>query len=289
MSYNRNFLQSVFITAIVVACCDNALAAPSGGSTFALSVATDTNLQTTRSLTQPAREEDYFQTYKICNEGFYVSSCSNYTIGFNWLKSAKLSQLDGEDVTNVTTRDYYIGDTTLQLYEQLRTFFGHNGNISIRYKKDDGTIDSASPENLIEDRELILNSLCHPRIVTPVCAKCPNGAKVEESTVDVDTNNIAIRGSWKVYTIADCYMTEFEDSTGSYFYVPETVYTDEAVALTTLPDAAKCYYTNTNPGALEALNGDAIGTFVLGLNASQTDNDAQSRIPASDTRLFSSH
>ena len=203
-------------------------------------------------------------TVSICPEGQYLYKCGNYRVGFNWLKSATFTVRDTSTplfLTNDSTKDYYVGDTTLDLYEQMRTFFGHNGHTSIAYKTASG-ISQATPNEYRIDRERILNNVCNPlnSSITITCARCPNDAKVQESSVQINEDEgLVVQGSWNVYTIADCYMKDFEDSTGSYYYVvPST----ENIS-------AECYYTNTNEDALSTLNGDAIGRFVPGLNANR--------------------
>lgn len=286
MSYNRNFLQMFFVATIACVCCDDIYAGPSGIPNMqAVSAQTvsseNASLKTAVRLTNRADPENSVGTKTLCPAGQYISKCGDYRIGFNWLKPAKLpyQQTDGNSeeskLTRATyvTRNYYIGDTTLELYEQMRTFFGHkrdnnNQPYTISYlDAETGNETPATIEELEYDRELILNNLCHPMTSTIVCTKCPNGANVDASTVVFDANNVAIRGSWDFYTIADCYINEFEDSTGAYFYISEDVF---GPAIETAGTGANCYYTNTNPNALETLNGDEIGTFFPALNAGQT-------------------
>lgn len=190
--------------------------------------------------------------------GYYVAACNNYRVGFNWLKKAKVPDLEQSNQNLIvyhTTNDYYSDDDDMiTLLKKMRIFFGHYQDFSL----------INTPENtLLKDRESILNNICNPNDSNTeiYCAKCPNNAKIPLSSVKLDSNHSVISGSWKFYTIADCYMDTFEDSTGTYFYVPDSMNLDEANA----GQAQKCYYANTNPDALDALKGDTIGQIPLGI------------------------
>jgi hypothetical protein len=159
----------------------------------------------------------------------------------------------------------------------MRTFFGHNANTVLSYYDSDDNIQSAQESVYASDREAILNNLCHPSNSVITCAPCPNDATVQESVVGLDDDNLTVRGTWQFFTIADCYMQEFEDSTGSYFYVPDEVQDPSNL---TIENGEKCFYTNTNPDALSTLNGDAIGTFIPGLNLSRTNTETNVSIPS---------
>lgn len=191
----------------------------------------------------------------VCPRGQYVYKCGNYRVGFNWLKSAGFPELQtissGSTNGYTTTKNYYVGDTTLELFEQMRNFF--NGTNTVLSKNEN----SVSPVSPVADRELILNYLCHPATSTITCALCPNNANVPATTVELDDDNKTIEETWDFHTFADCYMDEFEDSTGTYIY---------RLGSTEGQQSAKCYYTNTDPNALDALNGDEIGNFIPGLN-----------------------
>lgn len=206
----------------------------------------------------------------LCPAGQYVAACGNYRVGFNWLKPAKVpkgtttgSTSVSHSITYKTTGNYYISNDILDLYEQMRIFFKKTENlISISSIDEEGNIAPASYSQYSSDREAILNNVCHPRKYDRKCVPCPNGANVLKSTVELDSNNLVIQGSWNFHTFADCYMQEFEDTTGTYFYVPDNVNFDTA-DLESPTTVAQCYYTNTN--AIDTLNGDEIGTLVFGL------------------------
>ena len=257
MTCNRIFLRSVFVAGILFS---------QYGDVFAWTLTPGTmstnNQQMINALAATTfSSEPTGTTVTICPEGQYVYKCGNYRVGFNWLKSATFPTQDNNNNNNnnnsvsidtVTTNNYYINGTTLELFEQMRKFFNQASNDTI---EDINSLQVQATEYR-QDRELILNSLCHPSTSSISCASCPNSATVEATTVELDGNNQTIERSWNFHTIADCYMEEFTDSTGTYNYVQPS----------TNNDSAKCYYTNTNPDALSILNGDAIGNFVPGLN-----------------------
>lgn len=227
--------------------------------------------------------------FKICPENHYVAQCGSYRVGFNWLKSATLPvQVTGQtERITVKTNNYYVGDTTLELFEQMRTFFGHNDNINISYKDDNDnlqTIDANCNTGYCADRELILKNLCHPASTSYKCVKCPNNANVAASVVKLDDDGLTVTESWKFYTIADCYIKEFEDQSGVFFFVPDAIVDPSEL---NADDGAECYYTNTDTNALSDLNGDEIGNFIPGLNSSRTLLEFNSS--ASEIRQFVSH
>lgn len=236
----------------------------------------------------------------LCPAGQYVSQCDNYNVGFYWLKSAKLPYQDesdggddgvdgepeeteenGERLT-IDTRDYYVGDTNLELFQQMRGFFSSTGDNSILYRDaDTDTIQPISYATFVEDRELILKNVCHPALTSISCTKCPNGANVAESSVELDEDNLAVTGSWRFHTIADCFMTEFEDSTGTYFYVPDNA---PDISVVNLDHAEHCMYTPTT--ANESLNGDAIGTVVPGTTVPLKNKENDTSPKGDTTGLF---
>lgn len=198
----------------------------------------------------------------ICPEGEYVAACGNYRVGFNWLKPATISE------TN--TKNYYISNEITDLYQQMRTFFDKDATI-IQYLNDDETITN-NPDFAV-DRKAILDTLCNPKKSEIRCLPCPNNAEVPESTVyikDADQTR-----DWDFHTFADCYMTEFEDSTGSYFYVPD----DRNIDSTNEHNAEKCYYQNTTADAVDILGGTSIGTFVPGIYHLKTDMSNTTFVP----------
>lgn len=271
MSFTHDFLFKCSIIAISLFCGNVVLADPigsnTGGTTIGQANSSSQNNTYQNNINQTAKTiailaaspspayhgEGIIKT--VCPRGQYVYKCGNYRVGFNWLKSAGFPELQtilsGSTNGYTTTKNYYVGDTTLELFEQMRNFF--NGTNTVLSKNEN----SVSPVSPVADRELILNYLCHPATSTITCALCPNNANVPATTVELDDDNKTIEGTWDFHTFADCYMDEFEDSTGTYIYRLES---------TEGQQSAKCYYTNTDPNALDALNGDEIDNFIPGLN-----------------------
>jgi len=68
-------------------------------------------------------------------------------------------------------------------------------------------------------------------------------------------------------------MQNFEDTTGTYFYIPDTDDFDTS-------NKEKCYYTNTNPEAFDALSGDEIGTIVPGITTEISNEIPVNKIPS---------
>lgn len=193
----------------------------------------------------------------ICPEGEYVAACGNYRVGFNWLKPATIS--------GTNTQNYYISNEITDLYQQMRTFFDKGATI-IQYLN--GETITNTP-GFAADRKAILDTLCNPKKSEIRCLPCPNNAKVPKSTVYI--NDTDPTTDWDFHTFADCYMTEFEDSTGSYFYVPDDSINEH--------NAEKCYYQNTTADAVDILGGTSIGTFVPGIYHLKTDMSNTTFVP----------
>lgn len=308
MISSRAFLRGFFVIATILSCCDwfdNACYA-AGSLKKSILEENITNFISTKTLTITELNEVNLQkvkqsnanlgegvTVNLCDEGQYLYKCGNYRVGFNWLKSANLpdpsnpimSVADDPDTTRIRykrTKHYYVADTIDELYEQMRKFFKYDATELLSYLDTNNSIAQAAPADYIADREAILNNLCHPSTTTVTCAICPNGAKVKASSVELDGDNLIIEGTWNISTFADCYMDEFEDSTGSYIYIPEGISFDNASDT----DSAHCYYTNTNEEALDVLNGDAIGNFTPGQTNINTIKDFQPLIPSSGKKMF---
>lgn len=190
--------------------------------------------------------KDYGKTHILCPKGQYVYSCGKYIIGYNWLTSVTLTDLKG---VKHTIDNYNVGNNTLEKMNQMRGFFG---NQMINYERgcvtdsDSGTYSCEQKGNkdASEDRDLILGLACNPFISGEdvKCAVCPDGGTVEKSSVQIDNYNpsslLLIRNSWNFHTIADCYVSEFEDNSGSFIYVPE------ASDLST-KQGTQCYYSKS--------------------------------------------
>lgn len=249
MSFKYGILFEYVVVAIFSFCgivCDATADTTTKQAVIAAAVPISIN-----DITEPSEQPSSFT---LCPSGQYVSKCGNYRVGFNWLKKSTFPtpNAEGNETTVISTNNYYVDEQT-DLFKQMQIFFGGDTE-SILAKNGDNPISNVPPENYIADRELILNYLCNPVNSTVTCTACPNGADVDESSVKLfGENNQIVSGSWEFHTFADCYMQEFEDSTGSFYYVEPG----------TNEEKAKCYYTNTD--SINALNGDAIGNFIPGL------------------------
>ena len=292
MIFNRDFLRNFFVCALIFSYhgfVGDAYAVTSS-AVFADSTEMGISGVTNTVIREQAQTSRFSSSnaatkVKLCPSGQYVAACGNYRVGFNWLKSAKVPDPD-QDQTNPTsanirieykeTKNYYISNDILDLYDQMRIFFG-NTTMTMEYLDNDDDVQIT--DNFQEDREAILNNLCHPSSTNITCMPCPNDASIPASTVQLDANNLTIQGSWEFHTFADCYMQEFEDSTGSYFYVPDNMYVFNDAHLN---NSAKCYYQNTTAGAIDTLGGDEIGTFVMGLYMNQRNATERIYIPNTD-------
>jgi len=282
MSFKYNFLFKCFVVAIFSFCevVNNVIAdeiRPTAitGVSYTAETQRQISIENARIDERSRAGDGIVQT--ICPSGQYVYKCGRYRIGFNWLKSASFPDSNTSLVTTIgettiplrnrykSTKNYYVG-TTSELFKQMQIFFNGSEGESILAKGDENDeILTISYTDYTKDRETILNYLCHPSNTTVTCAACPNNADVPESSVELNGENLTISGTWNFHTFADCYMQEFEDSTGSYHYIDPS----------TEDGKAKCYYTNTNPETLSVLNGDAIGTFIPGLYIYNSIEDAE--------------
>lgn len=297
MIFNHNFLCVFFGMTFAMSFCCGANAGTLKDklkNDNKMFISEDDNIKNAVEKTQDSTSETRI-TYKLCPAGQYVSQCGNYRVGFYWLKTAKLSYQNTEaippddgDRYTIDTRDYYVGENNLELFEQMRGFFSSTGDTTIFYRDPDSGIQPISYATFVEERELILKNICHPALTSAIkCEKCPNDANIPESSVDLDEDNLTFAGSWHFHTIADCYMTEFKDSTGTYIYLPANTPDDEhAIEQITPENSEHCYYTPTTTS--ESLNGDEIGTVVPGTISSVkgTDANVQSITPKNNFLQF---
>lgn len=181
---------------------------------------------------QDDKKEEKEET--LCESGWYVDTCSNQQLGTRTL-------LGFEKNRNVKTGQYYeyFNDTANQ--ENLRKFFAGKG--SIHYHGTDIT------ETTYEaDRKSILVNFCNKlNGNTVTCKRCPGNGSVPASTYTTyivsDKEKIDC-GKWRIYTIADCYMSDFSDDQGNFKYIATSA--NNTVAQ---QDPAKCFYTNTFNGS----------------------------------------
>ena len=196
----------------------------------------------------------------LCAEGTYLEKCGTNKIGFNWLKSICFNN----DTTNCS-RNYYGAASILNsgLYKKMREVFSSTDDISITYKDTDNNISNASHDDVVDDRKKILNFYCNPFTDTITCKACPNNAKVEPSivyTLNISSSisNTVNVWSWDIRTFADCYMDEFEDSTGTYVY-------QDGIST----DAEKCYYGQS--GVIRIFQGTDVVEAVQSMQATYSN------------------
>ena len=187
----------------------------------------------------------------ICSAGYYVSSCGTKTIGTNWLKGIP---------DNTETPDYFsYNSAAYDNLTNLRKFFA--GKEEISYMDIQGTPTTIPPTNIVngedrgylESRNEIFKDFCttcqqNPDSTTSCtlitsCKKCPNNAQVPQSTIgfNVQDKKFNLKTFTYIYTIADCYMTEFSDNTGTYVYVPNS-------AAQSSDSAKTCYFSDNIEG-----------------------------------------
>ena len=170
---------------------------------------------------------------ELCPAGYYVSKCGNFSVGYNWLKSAYVNASQ--------THNYATSTDPATRFDHMRRFF--RGQFLPAYT--DETKTSTNQIKSQEDRDAILGAVCNPNNVKKdsnfsySCAPCPEAGTVGPSYVHTDysASSLLIPNSWKFHSIADCYVSEFEDATGSFIYVPLNLATE------TVSDIGKsCYY-----------------------------------------------
>lgn len=180
-------------------------------------------------------EEDTTIIKVICNAGYYVSSCGTKTIGTNWLKGIH---------DNTETPDYFsYNSAAYDNLTNLRKFFA--GHDDITYTDKNGSTQTVTKDTYTGYRNTIFEKFCikttddNPQELTTHCERCPNNAQVPQSTIgfNVTNNTFNLSKYMYIYTIADCYVEEFSDHTGTFIY---------SAANNT--NAKKCYYSNNIEG-----------------------------------------
>jgi len=207
-------------------------------------------------------EYDYAQTQVLCRSGYYVSKCGEHTVGTNWLKgyresentvsiNASTQQSAQVIVTRAATLtplisgvrnspnyyDYSGANNIKNLRSFFSVFLHDEDGPKIIYTTSSGTLQIVSYSEYKNVRDSLLSAICNPIQHQIVCSKCPGVASVPASTVDITYDSgLLVPGSWKFHTIADCYMQEFQDSTGIFEYVDDD------------NTPQNCYYSNEVAG-----------------------------------------
>lgn len=197
---------------------------------------------------------NYLQTITICGAGYYLKACGPTVLGTKWLKG--MNKTKGlESGQKITTPDYSSKDSD-EDWSNFRSFIAGE---SFQYKLNsgtdaDGTTLTADSSDFKPYRDQILSNFCTNTKGNIewslydtngiVCARCPNNANVQASTVqsDYDTGKI-LKDSWNIHTIADCYMQEFSDETGTYVYLTDA-HAQNALYLAS-ETGDNCYYSKS--------------------------------------------
>jgi len=182
-------------------------------------------------------------TKTLCPQGQYLARCgSSISLGTNLLKGMQKTTASG---TVITTPDYYSYETPVSdvvHIANLREFF--EGKESFAYTKQDGSQVYVVPEEYKDYRNQIISHICTDDtgiLIGIECKKCPGDSFVAASTVETDSeSNKILWRTWNVHTIADCYMEEFSDNTGTYKYIPSNIES----TVSSMP----CYYSTNVPG-----------------------------------------
>ena len=218
-------------------------------------ISTDYFIAKNNSSNLPTTGSRVTKKLSVCPSGQYLARCGMATLGTNWLKGMTKKG-------NIETPDFYsynIGTSESVHMENLRKFFA--GKDSFKYNARTRSTDSSSgtyvytpktatPDDYKPALNQILSNYCtdeQGRLANTVCETCPNNATIARSTVEEDTycTGKILWDTWNVHTIADCYMNEFEDSTGSYVYVPNNITPPKNAADAKLT----CYYSQTVTGS----------------------------------------
>lgn len=176
---------------------------------------------------------------EVCGRNYYVVACKNpftninVQIGTNLLKGFYYTE-DGLQRQSPNYYDYY----RQRNMQNLHAFFlCNNKSPFIYYDLDTNERHTVPPITCTKYRDLFLETYC-PNKSSIVCAKCPNGGKTTASSISssVDGNTTL----WDLKSIADCYISKFTDSTGSYEYLTDINYPEES--------KQECRYAPDVPG-----------------------------------------
>ncbi len=209
---------------------------------------------------------------QICKAGEYVSKCGDYYVGTNWLKGYTTTNIniitEGTDSIEHTytqkTPDYFDYSTNANEVnmENLRKFFTFGDNLPNMYFTPNTGIKENQVENYAPSseyktyRDEILEKFCNPNYVTITCAPCPGSGKTAAAS--------QFSNSWTSFnTIAHCYMTEYNDTTGTYINIDSKSDTSN--------EENECYFV---------IGANYVGGSVLGQSTSSDQSDNTTTIPA---------
>jgi len=232
MSKFGNFSYKKFCVMLVLSCC----------TIFVDAQAEETSTQTS------------CETKTLCSKGYYLSRCGNKSLGTEWLKGLVYTT---ETDTTGRANDYFSHGKPLSdmiHMDNLRKFFAGTEPFNYYPDENDSTVyNTVTPNVYVAARDVMLETVCtsaNGPLNSIECEKCPGNALVEESTVcQQSANNQYAYTNWKVHTIADCYMQEFSDNTGTYKYVQnptETSYTGQHCYYSVNVSGDKLWETSTS-------------------------------------------
>lgn len=211
-------------------------------------------------------DRETLSTVTLCPSGYYVSSCGMAVLGTNWLYGMNKNKTlktgtETQYPCKCDTANYfsysenYSTDKEDENKENLRKFFAGKEiiNYTAKIKVENSSnysyeSKSVMPVDYKKARNIILSNFCtneRGELTDDLkCEPCPNNAMIPASTVKRETYapRRVIYDTWNIHTIADCYMDEFSDTTGTYVYVSKS--SDLSTG-----SGEKCYYSDTKSGS----------------------------------------
>ena len=179
----------------------------------------------------------------LCPQGYYLSRCgADVVLGTNWLKGLSITESNSTTVVGYNYYSYDKPASDIIHMTNLRKFFAAKEPLTY-YAGGEAT--EVPVGTYTSYRNTMLVKFCTDAEGKPTnieCEKCPGNATVTASTVEIDTDGKIKDGTWNIHTIADCYMDEFSDETGTYVYIPNNVNVDASA------NAANCYYSTNVAG-----------------------------------------
>lgn len=174
---------------------------------------------------------------EVCGRNYYVAACkdpvtnANVRIGTNLLKGFYYTGDNDQQEINPNYYDYFGGRNMQNLHIFFSTGTGSN-DIIIYYTHDNErrTVPTSVHKN---SRKNFFKTYC-PNKSSIVCAKCPNGGKTSASSISASADGTDT--IWDLKSIADCYVSKFADSTGSYEYITDINYMDRKEECRYAPD-----------------------------------------------------
>ncbi len=253
-----NFLWKIFSVTMVFLCHmgpEYAIAEDSENTTTPVKYIADDPKLTSEFFRSSDDARPQTATIRLCRSGEYLAKCgSSAPLGTNWLRGLDKKTTDGKSVTTPDFYSYKESSSDSIHMDNLRKFFSGKGNIEYTKKVGSGSSTSYSATHVsaneyVKYRNQILSNFCtnsNGDVADIVCNTCPNNAMVAESTVQKDSYDSGkiLWDSWNVHTIADCYMQEFNDDSGTYVYVD-----DRTESSSNTNEGMLCYYSTNVKGS----------------------------------------